>query len=351
MILSTLRHQIIDGHWLPGQQIAPRRELELSFGVSPTTLQRAMDHLIRDGFLSPVTGVGTFVAERLPFLSHYGLVFPHPTSTQPWNRFWVALKNEAERIDQSGGRNVPVYYGDEGRADAKEYQRLLRHIRDHRLAGLIFVSPSSIYRGTPLLDTPGLPRVAISRVADEAVPRIGTQSLAEKALDYLLSRDRRRVALVTSSRMTVDAGVMQPWLEGVAKRRMIMHPCWVNGLDIDIPQTAQSQVHLLMRDGQAERPDALVIGDDNLVEYATAGLIDAGVKVPEDVEVVAHCNFPWPTPSVLPVKRLGYDARECLRACIDAIDQQRQGKPVPSLIEVPARFEEEIVTAGRPAGS
>lgn len=351
MILTALRRQIVEGHWLPGQQIAPRRELETSFGVSPPTLQRAMDHLIRDGFLSPVAGVGTFVAQRLPFLSHYGLVFPHPISSKPWNRFWVALKNEAERIDQAGGCNVPVYYGDEGHADAKEYQRLLRHIRDHRLAGLIFASPSWIYRGTPLLDTPGLPRVAISRVPDEAIPRIRTHSLADKALDYLLSRGRRRIAIVTSSRMTVDPGIMAPWLQGVARRGMTMRPYWVQGLDIDIPQTAQSQVHLLMRDGQAERPDALVIGDDNLVEYATAGLIDAGVKVPEDVEVVAHCNFPWPTPSVLPVKRLGYDARECLRACIDAIDQQRQGKVVPVINDIPARFEEEVASATRPPGA
>src|SRR5437879_1312029 len=109
-ILSSLRSQIVEGRLRPGQQIAPRRELEQSFGVSPPTLQRAVDHLIRDGFLSPVTGVGTFVSERLPFLTHYGLVFPSTSSARPWTRFWVALKNEADRLNQHEGRKMPVYY-------------------------------------------------------------------------------------------------------------------------------------------------------------------------------------------------------------------------------------------------
>ena len=100
-----------------------------------------------------------------------------------------------------------------------------------------------------------------------------------------------------------------------------------------------------MHGDPSQRPDGILIGDDNLVEYATAGLIDAGVKVPTEVEVVAHCNFPWPTPSVLPVKRLGYDVRECLRECIAAIDEQRGGSKTVSPHIVPARFEEEIQPA------
>jgi hypothetical protein len=85
----------------------------------------------------------------------------------------------------------------------------------------------------------------------------------------------------------------------------------------------------------------LFVVDDNLVESATAGLIAADVKVPSDLHVVAHCNFPWPSPSVLPVKRLGYDIRECLQACIDAIDRQCNGDRDVRPITVPARFEED----------
>ena len=100
-------------------------------------------------------------------------------------------------------------------------------------------------------------------------------------------------------------------------------------------------------DGEGQRPynagpDALLISDDNLVEHATAGLVAAGARVPEDVEVVAHCNFPWPTPSVLSVERLGYDAREVLDRCLRAIDDRRSGVPGSDNVDVPVRFEREV---------
>jgi len=98
----------------------------------------------------------------------------------------------------------------------------------------------------------------------------------------------------------------------------------------------------MMRDGQVDRPDALLVTDDNLVEYATAGLVDAGVRVPTDMDVVVHCNFPWPTPSLVPVRRIGYDAAQMLRACLDIADVQRHGAPVPSPRTIPPLFEDEL---------
>ena len=69
------------------------------------------------------------------------------------------------------------------------------------------------------------------------------------------------------------------------------------------------------------------------------------MRVPDDCEVVAHCNFPWPTPSVLPVRRLGYDARRLLEEGIAAIDRQRAGGATDEMVTVPAQFEDEVARA------
>jgi DNA-binding LacI/PurR family transcriptional regulator len=104
---------------------------------------------------------------------------------------------------------------------------------------------------------------------------------------------------------------------------------------------ARALAHLMVRRAQSDAPDGLVIADDNLLEYATAGIVDAGVRVPADLEVVAHCNFPWPTPSSLPVRRLGYDVRELLQDCLMSIDEQRQGlAAVERTVQV--KFEDEL---------
>jgi hypothetical protein len=47
---------------------------------------------------------------------------------------------------------------------------------------------------------------------------------------------------------------------------------------------------------------------------------------------------------VLPVRRLGYDARAVLKACLASIDEQRQGR-VPATAVIPARFENELEEA------
>ena len=107
-----------------------------------------------------------------------------------------------------------------------------------------------------------------------------------------------------------------------------------------MPESARNAMHLLMHADQKERPDGLIITDDNLVEAATAGLLDAGVSVPQDLTVVAHCNFPWPTPSHVPARRLGYDVRQILSACLSDIDRQRNGGK-PKSISIPAVWEED----------
>jgi DNA-binding LacI/PurR family transcriptional regulator len=124
---------------------------------------------------------------------------------------------------------------------------------------------------------------------------------------------------------------------------MTIRPHWVQGVHLAAPQLARNCAQLLMHAGQDERPDALIISDDNLVEFATAGLIAAGVRVPDDLEVVAHCNFPWPTPSVVPVKRLGYEVSRVLKACLESIDLQRGGEAAPAATVIPAVFEDDIV--------
>src|SRR5437764_1328518 len=102
-ILDQMRREIVEGKRVRGSRLPNRQELEQVFQVSSATLQRALNHLIQDGFIYSRGSMGTFVSENPPFLSHYGLVFPYADSSTPgarkkWHRFFIALKNEAERI-------------------------------------------------------------------------------------------------------------------------------------------------------------------------------------------------------------------------------------------------------------
>ncbi len=105
---------------------------------------------------------------------------------------------------------------------------------------------------------------------------------------------------------------------------------------------ARIGMELLMQLEGDRRPDGLIICDDNFVEFATAGLIDAGVRPGADFDVVALANFPCPVLSPLRLTYLGFDCRALMRTCLEAIDAQKQGKPFPAMTRLSAVFEREL---------
>jgi DNA-binding LacI/PurR family transcriptional regulator len=350
MILADLRREIAGGVFQPGNQLPTRAELEQRFQVSSTTLQRALDRLGQDGFVEAQGARGTFVSNHPPHLCNYGLVIPHRPSNAPgkFRHFWTVLANEAVRVETSNPSiRFPIFYVNNATDDVEAYQQLLRHITAHRLAGLIFITPPDLLQGTPIMDFPGLARVSVRMAMASELPAdmpisvvwLDRASFVDKALDSLAARGRKRVAVISSA---LWFGKNEAYLTSALVARFGSAPmCWRIGLDLDSPQYANNAVQLLMRGSPSERPDALVIADDNFVEYATAGLVASGVTSTEAIDVVAHCNFPWPTPSVVPAMRLGYDARHVLQACIDQIDSQRRGEAVPAETIIPAVFEGE----------
>jgi DNA-binding LacI/PurR family transcriptional regulator len=163
----------------------------------------------------------------------------------------------------------------------------------------------------------------------------------EKTIDYLASRGRKRIAVITTAATRLDletlARQLQPLL---ASRRMKLHPYGL--MPVGLMEGAGVYLRALMQSRKEQPPDGLMIADDNLVEHAWAGLIAAGVRVGVELDIVARCNLPWAGSSVVPVKRLGYDTRAVLQTCIELIDRQRRGESVPPVTTIVAKFEEEL---------
>ncbi len=345
-ILAALRQRIVAGEWGPGSRLPIRAELEQQFGVSGVTMQKALDQLNRDGFTYGKRRWGTFVAENPPHLSRYGIVFSGRPGTWPtWVRFWTALTNEAANLQESRSRQMPVFYGVDGHSDSEDYQRLVQELRHQRLAGLIFPSLPFLLSDTPVLLEPGLPRVAIAG-PDQRFPQLTAlvldwKSFIEKALDYLASRGRRRVAVLTAPGQQRE--LAEYLRQGLAARQLETRPYWLQEVSQDDVQSAQPCVHLLLHGRAEERPDGLIITDDNLVEHGVAGAMDARVQLCKDTDVVAHCNFPWPGSQSMGIKRLGFDARQLLERSIEIIDRQRRGEGKSGPVLMPAVFEDEVV--------
>lgn len=342
-IAADLRRQIVTGKLSPGDQLPTRPSLEKIYSVSQPTIQQAINQLTDEGFVFARGGHGTFVADHPPHLSRYVVVMPGGASQGDYeSRFLTAFANEAHALDGQQPGSVVVCRN--AGVGTRELEDLLSDLEHDRVAGLIFPQGIVPLKGNPLLDMEGVPKVGVMQGGTEQIMAVfpDLDDWYVRAFDCLAEKGRRRVALLTTW-MEHDEPLMTRLKSMAAERGIETRPYWVQQVAASDSPWAVNAVHLLFNAEQSIRPDAFVITDDNIVEHSLAGLVQAGVRVPDDVEVVAHCNFPWQPTAVLPIHRLGFDVRKMLLTCIGLINAAREGRDVDPKVLIPAQFESELV--------
>lgn len=343
-VREAVREQIVDGTLPPGATLPPHLELAKRFEVSNVTVQQGLRQLAGEGFLDVRSRVGSFVAAKPPHLNQLALVFgfdpANPFFHEQWSRYFQALTQAAVSFQRESGRRMLMFHGIDEHADNEDRQRLIAYMGTHRVAGVIFANEPFQMENTPILNLPGIPRVAVgSKQLYDNVPVVWGDDAqwVAKALDHLAALGRRRVAVIDYGMLPAFDALLQT---GLAERGMVSHRRWRQYVSLRTPAGASNAVEMMMHD--PERPDALLIQDDNFVEQALAGLTAAGIKAPDEVAVVGHANFPVAPAKVLPVRLLGYDAHLLLSVCVDLIDRQRAGETVPGETTIPILWEEEV---------
>jgi len=344
-VLQSLRGRIVSAKLPAGARLPTRKELEERFHAGPHTIQRALDLLKAQGFVEARGTRGTFVVEYPPHLYEYAVAFPYGVRHDDAGaaRFWSALRSEAAFSEQWTPKRLVILDNING-TENDSLRDLTARVSDGRIAGVIFVAVPEGVAGGPLIRKPSVPTVAVwDAPADVRIPtvRLDLKAFMSKALAYLAEHGRKRIAVIGVSpedKRSFYGDVMRM----AARRKLRTEPYWIHLMHPDDGDCAQSCTHLLMRAPRAERPDGLIITDDNLVPFATSGLEAAGARGGVDADVVAHANFPWATDTVTPVARLGFDAREVLRVCVDAIDRQRHGRTAARRTQISPRWEHEV---------
>jgi DNA-binding LacI/PurR family transcriptional regulator len=320
--VELLRRKIIRGVWTPGQRLPGRRDLCTELRVSLTTVQEALRELIETGYAEARSTSGTFVTALPPHLHLFGLVLPEDTAT---NRFHAALHGEAVRLLKTPEQRLRVWTHVAPPLDSPPLRDLLAGVDAQSFAGLIFPQIGYALAQSPIVQAPGVPRVVFASDKNNdglnhvAKLNLDYDTFVEQSIRALLAHGRRRVALIHHAGQSPE-----PFLRAMQGRLPAPPVRWVQSASLQTPQSARNLAHLLFHREQKSRPDAIWITDDNLVEPATAGMLDAGVRVPRDVRVVAHCNFPWLTESHVPASRVGFDATEAINACLDLLRLQRE---------------------------
>lgn len=339
-LLEMLRQQIVSGAYQPGTRIPSRRELQQQHRTSLVTVQAALDQLANDGFLLVNRGkAGTFVHESPPHLCRYALVFTIPfRHTLWWSQILEALHNEALAYRDDAKRHFVVYFigGSDGRADQA---RLLEDIQAHRFAGILFAPTLETLQILATPDVPVVPMLSVCIGPGKHFIAFDPQSFMRKSLAYLAARGRRRICVMNYNGTAAN---QYNWQAVADEFGILIEDSYFLSVGVYNGGWMRKTLALMLRACPHDFPDGIIITDDNLVPETTEALLEFGINVPETVDVVAHGNYPWLTPSAVPCRRLGYDIHALLHQAIENMIAIRMGEPIPTLTDLCALFEEEL---------
>lgn len=336
---AELRARIVRGHWEPGSRLPPRTKLIRELGSCADVVQDAVKLLAAEGFLEVgARKKGTRVAANPPHLARYRVVFPF--GPDDWGQFWHALEDAAgERTTEN--REFVCFYGLGGHRDIADFEAVVNEVRTRSVAGLIFASSAQELAGTPLLDAPGVPRVAIAGEGQlPGVPKVQADlpSFVRQAVDRLVAQGRQRLAILCASRASQ---MLDLFRDALATHGLVSRLHWEQLASMKKSIAARHVMQLMLHSGQLERPDGLIIADDNLIAGATEGIASSGVRVPDELSVVAMTNFPLIPPSTVPLTRIGFDIPAVLDLLTERLAQLARGESAPEITTVPAITERE----------
>jgi DNA-binding LacI/PurR family transcriptional regulator len=252
----------------------------------------------------------------------------------------------SNRYQSAQGKRIALYRDVQVHVDNESFQQLWTDVKQHRLAGLILVGGHGAIFDMEDWFSPSMPGVGFTL---EHLPNqtnrpgrgflhLDIAGFRARALDYLIARGSRNIAVIAQP----YEPHLRPITGEMTQRGLQVRDHWILRTAMEQPQCAHDLARLLF--SQDDRPDGLIIMDDNLVESTVAGIVDARVVVPDQLKIVAHCNWPIPSTQLLPCTMLGFEAAEFLDYAIQTIDALRQQrKDLPATLIKP-RFADERIT-------
>ena len=334
-ILHDLKSDIVSGKLKPGERLPTRTELIQRFAASSVTIQKACHVLLREGFIVTAGARGSFVADNPPHIQHVGLAFiGHPrTGGVWWTRFHDVLLTQIQTVQQRTSHVIKPYYNVQGLGDGSARRELLEDIRERRLSGVIFAGGLFDLDHHPVITSTHLPLATIAAAHTDKVRAVYVDfdSFLQQSVELLARSGRRRIALVGIQEP--DSGATQSFAQLAHQFGMETREAWVQTVWPQMALGARPIVQLLMDKANPNRPDALIVSDDNLIEHACEGLKRAGVSVGpgKDCEVVVHANFPQPVPTDLPVRRVGFDVGRLLEMLIEELYQPKPNQKIAGM--------------------
>jgi GntR family transcriptional regulator, arabinose operon transcriptional repressor len=346
-ITDALELEIVQGARMPGDRVPTEEEIATLHGVSRVTAHRAIRELQAKGLVVRQRRWGTVVAERSNVKTkRIGLIFD---VIDPGNSF---PQPGLLRGIQAGITDEYSLVLCDSQNDPKREAELLAKMSDE-CDGIVLL-PTSAKENTSLLQgivKRGIPLVLLDRVPEGVKAPVvlsDNYAITRSAIDHLTARGHRRVGFLSFNKPTVstvkdrlrayqdalkvvNAGQGEDLVRFLAAELEHTH-------DRRFGQAVKDAVHRLVLGPQAVT--AIFCVQDMFVPEVLDACLEAGKRVPEDIEVTSFNDLP---PMMLrkpwAIHRIVPRVYEIGRAAGEKLVKQMSGEPIRAeTVQVHADF-------------
>ncbi len=318
-------------------------------GVSSMTVSRVINN---SGYISPQTRVRVeqaiaelgyvpnALARQLRSKRTKSLALVLTDITNP---FFTTIARGVEDVAGASGFSVMFCNTDESEADEHEYLELLVQ---RQVDGVLLVPASSDGRSLELLRNHRLPAVILDRrlrtpQVDEV--RCDSEAGAYQLTRYLADLGHRRIAMLTG-RKTVSTSFdrVAGYSRALAEAGIELDASLIRYAELNYGGFNQSDGYRMAQQilAAAPRPTAIFAANNFIAFGAIRALREAGLRVPEDVSVVAFDDLPseWVMdPFLTVVAQPAYEIGR--RAAVLLLDRlEREGPIDPRAVVLPAEL-------------
>jgi len=325
-ISNLIEKRILSGDLEAGDRLPASKKMAEEFGTTLQTIQQAAALLTRRGLIERTPGRGSFISNRIQsrtIVIACGANIFGDIKFLYYQQLYACLCQELKR----GGWNTNLYFPLDENSPGQMLAELGQVEADGRIRGIIPICGNKAL--TEWLDEhPGIPRILKDKHQQQSTadPKEGT---VYRAVDYLLGRGYRRIAVITHSGKRESKLTKKHIAQAYEDRNVSLQATLHTGKTNTHAKGVEQARNVL--DQSNERPDALLVLNDLGCMGVIFELLCRKLNIPGDIGIMACSNKGIGIPCPVPLTRLEYDPMNMARREIEelmALIEGRESKQI-----------------------
>lgn len=334
---AHLRALIKNGTLPAGTKIPPTNALAAAWGVFPNTVNIALDPLVKEGMLDRRQNRGTRVLDGHQKIRRLGIYESFGSIPASDRDFLVSLQVELARVLEKQNAELKVWV--EIKKSPKSLpENLIDACAKREIDGIVASHPTKeILKAMKSLPVPFAALTSYRDCPSRVEFRYA--DFVEKAVRRLADRGVRRVGVISnvipepateiSNRQDVSH-FYEIFAETAASLGLETHPEWIihpasSKAKLEIERFGYESIKTLW--SRRKRPDGLFIYPHTAARGSLTALLELGVKMPEELQLVVHGNIETPILTPYPVDWITSSSHEIVSSMVKQIQSILDGQP------------------------